>query len=57
MYGTVYPANGRRFSSLIAAEGRFAGKEIATEIIYWRRKICPESGQKRLLVDGVVSLF
>ena len=40
--------------------GRFAGRNVcdsATEIPYWWRKICPESGQKRWLVDGVVTLF
>ena len=50
----------RRFSSLIAAGGRFARRNVcdsATEIPYWWRKICPESGQKRWLVDGVVTLF
>ena len=40
--------------------GRFARRNVcdsATEIPYWWRKICPESGQKRWLVDGVVALF
>ena len=40
--------------------GRFARRNVcdsATEIPYWWRKICPESGQKRWLVDGVVTLF
>ena len=39
--------------------GRFARRNVcdsATEILYWWRKICPESGQKRWLVDGVVTL-
>ena len=39
--GFWYPANGRRFSSLVAAEGRFARKNVcdsATEIPYWWRK-------------------
>ena len=40
--------------------GRFARRNVcdsATEIPYWWRKICPESGQKCLLVNGVVTLF
>ena len=40
--------------------GRFAWRNICdsmTEIPYWWRKICPESGQKRWLVDWVVTLF
>ena len=40
--------------------GRFARRNVcdsAAEIPYWWRKICPESGQKHWLVDGVVSLF
>ena len=40
--------------------GRFVWRNVcdsATEISYWWRKICPESGQKRWLVDGVVTLF
>ena len=40
--------------------GRFARRNVcdsATEIPYWWRKICPESGQKRWLVDGVITLF
>ena len=40
--------------------GRFARRKVydsTTEIPYWWRKICPESGQKRWLVDGVVTLF
>ena len=40
--------------------GRLARMNVcdsATEIPYWWRKICPESGQKRWLDDGVVSLF
>ena len=43
------PAKGRRFSSLIAAEERFARRNVCdstTEIPYWWCKICPESGQK-----------
>ena len=39
---------------------RFARRNVcdsATEIPYWWRKICPESGQKRWLVDRVVTLF
>ena len=50
----------RRFSSLIAASGRFARRNVydsATEIPYWWRKICPESGHKRWLDIGVVTLF
>jgi len=43
-----------RFSSLFAA-GDVCN--TATEIPYWWRKICPESGKKRWLVDGVVTLF
>ena len=40
--------------------GRFARRNVcdsATEIPYWWRKICPESGRKPGLVDGVVTLF
>ena len=40
--------------------GRFARRNVcdsAKEISYWWRKICPESGQKRWMVDGVVTLF
>ena len=40
--------------------GHFARRNVcdsAAEIPYWWRKICPESGQKRWLVDGVVTLF
>ena len=40
--------------------GRFARRNVcnsATEIPYCWHKICPESGQKRWLVDGVVTLF
>ena len=40
--------------------GHFARRNVcdsATEIPYWWRKICPKSGQKRLLVDRVVTLF
>ena len=40
--------------------GRFARMKVcdsATEIPYRWRKICPESGQKRWLDDGVVTLF
>ena len=40
--------------------GRFARRNFcasATEIPYWRRKICPKSGQELWLVDGVVILF
>ena len=44
--------------------GRFARRnvcDLATEIpywqLYWWRKIFPESGQKRWLVDEVVTLF
>ena len=40
--------------------GRLAQRNVcdsATEIPYWWRKIWPESGQKRWLVDGVVTLF
>ena len=40
--------------------GRFARNNVcdsATEIPYRWRKICAESGQKRWLVDGVVTLF
>ena len=39
--------------------GRFARNNVcdsATEIPYWWRKICPKSGQKRWLVDWVVTL-
>ena len=50
-----------RFSSLLAARWRrFERRNVcdsATEIPYWWRKICPESGHKRWLVDGVVTLF
>ena len=40
--------------------GRFARRNLcdsAREIPYWWRKIFPESGQTRWLVDGVVTLF
>ena len=40
--------------------GRLAQRNVcdsATEIPYWWRKIWPESGQKRWLVDGLVTLF
>ena len=40
--------------------GRFARRNVcdsATEIPYWWRKICPESGHKRWLDDRVVTLF
>ena len=40
--------------------GRFARRNVcasATEITYWWRKICPESGQELWLVDIVVILF
>ena len=41
--------------------GRFTWRIVcdwsATETPYWSRKICPESGQKHWLVDGVVTLF
>ena len=40
--------------------GRLARRNVcdsATEIPYWWRKICPESGQKPWLVYGVVTLF
>ena len=30
---------------------------FARRIPYWWRKTCPESGEKRWLVDGVVTLF
>ena len=35
--------------------GRFARRNVCDS--YWWRKICPESGQKRWLVEGVVTLF
>ena len=38
MLANFYPANGRRFSSLIAAEGRFARRKVCdseTETPYW----------------------
>ena len=40
--------------------GRFARRNVcdsAIEIPYWWRKICQKSGQKRRLVQGVVTLF
>ena len=49
----------RRFSSLIAAGGRFARRNVcdsATEIPYWWRKISPESGHQRWLDNRVVTL-
>ena len=50
-----------RFSSLFAAgdvsRGGTRVRDSAAEIPYWWRKICPESGQKSWLVDGVVTLF
>ena len=50
----------RRLALLTTAGGRFARRNVcdsATEIPYWWRKICAESGQKRWLVDRVVTLF
>ena len=52
----------RRHLFLLALRrrGRFTRRNVsdsATEIPYWWRKICPESGQKRWLLDGVVTLF
>ena len=50
----------RPFLLALRRWGRFARRNVcdsATEIPYWWRKICPESGQKRWLVDGVVTLF
>ena len=52
----------RKHSFLLALRcwGRFARRNVcdsATEIPYWCRKICPESGQKNWPVDGVVTLF
>ena len=52
----------RKHTFLLALRhwGRFARRNVcdsATEIPYWWRKICPESGQKRWLVEGVVTLF
>ena len=40
--------------------GRFSRRnvcDLAREIPYWWRKICPESGHKRWLDDRVVTLF
>ena len=31
--------------------------DSSTEIPYWWRKICPESGQKRWLVNGVATVY
>ena len=48
------------FLLVLRSWGRFSRRNVcdsATEIPYWWRKICPESGQKRWLVDGVVTLF
>ena len=47
----------RPFLLALRRWGRFAQRNVrdsATEISYWWRKICPESGQKSWLVDGVV---
>ena len=47
------------FSLLLAAKDVLPGETSAsvTEIPYWWRKICLESGQEPLLVDVVVILF
>ena len=48
------------FLLALRRRGRFAQRNVwdsATEIPYWWRKICPESGQKRWLVNRVVTLF
>ena len=55
-------SNLRKHPFLLALRcwGRFARRNVCdstTEIPYWWCKICPKSGQKRLLVDGVVTLF
>ena len=47
----------RPFLLALRRWGRFARRNVcdsATKISYWWRKICPESGQKSWLVDGVV---
>ena len=60
----MWPCSGslRKHPFLLALRhlGRFAWRNVCdsvTEIPYWWRKICPKSGQKRWLVDGVVTLF
>ena len=58
----VYVTSLRKHPFLLTLHrwGRFAQRNIcnsATESPYWWCKICPESGQKRRLVDGVVTLF
>ena len=46
-----------RFSLLLAVFTRRNVCATATEMPYWWRKICPESGQELWLVDIVVILF
>ena len=58
----MVPSNLRKhvFLLTLRRSGRFAQRSVcdsATEIPYWECKICPESGQKRWLVDRVVTLF
>ena len=58
----VYVTSLQKHPFLLALRcwGRFARRKIcnsAAEIPYWWCKICPESGQKCRLVDGVVTLF
>ena len=62
MQKMVVSSNERKHPFLLTLRrwGRFAQRNVcdsATEIPYWWRKICPESGQKRWLVDRVVTLF
>ena len=62
MQKMVVSSNERKHPFLLTLRrwGRFAQRNVcdsATEIPYWWRKICPESGQKRWLVNGVVTLF
>ena len=58
---SITPYRLRKQPFLIAPRrwGRFARRNVcdsATEIPYWWRKICPESGRKRWLDDGVVTV-
>ena len=46
-----------RFSFTLRRWGSFARRNVcdsATKIPYWWRKICPESGQKRWLVEKII---
>ena len=62
IFATLFRTSLRKHPFLLAFRrcGRFDRRNVCdstTEIPYWWRKICPESGQKRWLVDGVVTLY